>query len=191
VTNRSPAVRVFTLAVFFGLGLPSWLGCVSGGRDEVSLTSEERQKITEIVLSVAEDPEDTVKPARDEIWSILKKRGTPSVGALGRLKNRLRFIGEGHRLFWLDAREALKSHHMVKSPERARWEDRLSKDGWLSAAQRGRFDELMKQVMGEEPIASNHGVEVALNSTMMEEIVNSWDGQELDRAIALLLTPPD
>lgn len=189
--NRCLAERVLTLSVLFGLSLPFWLGCVSGGRDEVPLTSEERHKITELALSVAEDPGETVKPARDELWSILEKHGPPSVGALGRLKNRLLFIAEGHRLFWLDAREALKSRHMVKSPDRSRWEDRLTEEGWLSATQRSRFDDLMKQVMEEEPIPSNHGVEVALNATMLDEIVNSWDRQELERSIAFLMTPPN
>jgi hypothetical protein len=189
--NRGLTARIFTLSVLFGVSLPFGLGCVSGVRDEVSLSSEERQKITEIVLSVAEDPDETVKPARDKLWSILKKRGAPSVGALGRLKNQLLFIGEGHHLFWLDAREALKSRHMVKSPDRARWEERLTEEGWLSATQRIRFDGLMKQVMEEEPIPTNHGVEVALNATMVDEIVNSWDRQELERSIALLLTPPN
>lgn len=179
-----------TLSVLFGVGLPFWLGCVSGGPDAVSLTLEERQKITELVLSVAEDPEETVKPAHDELWSILKKHRSLSAEARGRLKTRFMSIAEGHRLFWLDAREALKTHRMVKSPYRARWEERLSRDGWLSSEQRSRFDNLMKQVINEEPIPSNHGVEVSLNSTMVDEIVNSWDGQELERSIAVLLTPP-
>jgi len=166
-------------------------GCMAGGDGEAVLTPEERQKITEIVLSVAEEPEETVKPAHDELWTILKKHGPPSDKLLGRLKPRFLTIGEGHHLFWLDAREALKSRRMVKSPDRARWEEGLAKEGWLSPQQQARFDDLMKQVMAEEPIASNHGVEVSLSSTMVDEIVNSWDERELERSVAYLLTPPN
>ena len=100
------------------------------------------------------------------------------------------FIGRGHPLFWLDAREALESHRMVKSPERTRWEEGLARTGWLSDSQRARFDVLMKQVIEEEPISSNHGVEVSVSRQMVEEIVNSWDERELEQSVAALLTPP-
>lgn len=165
-------------------------GCVPDDDAAMSLTSEERQKVTELVLALTEDPEETVKSAHDELWTILRKHGSPSEKQLGRLTSRFLTIGEGHRLFWLDARESLKSHRMVKSPDRARWEEQLARDGWLSARQRDRFEDLMKQVMEENPIPSNHGVEVSLSSTMVDEIVNSWDERELERSIAYLLTPP-
>jgi hypothetical protein len=164
-------------------------GCVPDDDAAMSLTSEERQKVTELVLAVTEDPEETVKSAHDELWTILRKHGSPSEKQLGRLKARFRTIGEGHRLFWLDAREALKSHRVVKSPARAQWEEQLGKDGWLSAGQRARFDHLMKQVMEENPIPSNHGMEVSFSRAMVDEIVNSWDERELERSIAYLLTP--
>jgi hypothetical protein len=177
--------------ILFLTSLFLFAGCVPDDDVVMSLTSEERQKITELVLAVTEDPEETVTSAHDEIWAILKKHGPPSGKLIGRLKPRLLTIGEGHHLFWLDAREALKRHQMVKSPDRARWEERLARDGWLSVLQRDRFDGLMKQVMDEEPIPSNHGVEVSLNSTMVDEIVNSWDAQELERSVTYLLTPPN
>ncbi|MBI3812531.1 MAG: hypothetical protein HY283_10070 [Nitrospirae bacterium] len=164
-------------------------GCMARGDGEVALTLEERQKVTELVLAVAEDPEETVKSAHDELWTILKKHGSPSGKQISRLKPRLLMIGEGHRLFWLDAREALKSHRMVKSPDRARWEEGLARDGWFSLQQQARFDEIMKQVMTEDPIPSNHGVEVSLSSTMVDEIMKSWDERELERSVAYLLTP--
>jgi len=47
----------------------------------------------------------------------------------------------------------------------------------------------MKQVMEENPIPSNHGVEVSFSSAMVDEIVNSWDERELERSIAALLVP--
>ncbi|MBI3995318.1 MAG: hypothetical protein HY349_05015 [Nitrospirae bacterium] len=175
--------------LFFFMSFLLLSGCVGGGGAE-SLTSEERQKITELVLSVAEDPEETVKPAQEELWAILKQHGLPSGADLGLLKGRFLAIGEGHRLFWLDAREALQTHRMVKSPERVRWEEQLSRDGWLSSQQRVRFDSLMTQVMEEAPILSNHGVEVSLSQAMVNEIVNSWDARELERSVAYLLTPP-
>ncbi len=180
-----------TRSGFFLLILLLLPGCVPDDDDAMSLTSEERQKVTELVLAVTEDPEETVKSAHDELWMILRKHGSPSVKQIGRLKPRFLTIGEGHHLFWLDAREALKSRRMVKSPDRARWEEQLARDGWLSSQQRDRFDGLMKQVMEEDPIPSNHGVEVSLNSTMVDEIVNSWDERELERSIAYLLTPPN
>lgn len=180
-----------TRSIFFLLGLLLLPGCVPNDDDAMSLTSEERQKVTELVLSVAEDPEERVKSAQGELWAILRKHGPPSGSQLGRLKPLFLTIGEGHYLFWLDAREALKSHRMVKSPNRARWEEQLVRNGWLSSQQRDRFDDLMKQVMEEEPIPSNHGVEVSLSSTMVDEIVNSWDERELERSVTYLLTPPD
>jgi len=155
-----------------------------------SLTSEERQKITELVLSVAEDPEETVQPARAEIWAILKKHGRPSGRELEELKAQFLVIGRGHPLFWQDAREALQSHRMVKSPDRTRWEEELARAGWLSDPQRARFDALMKQVIEEEPIPSNHGVDVSLSGQMVEEIVNSWDERELEQSVTALLIPP-
>jgi len=175
----------------FVLSLSLFLSCVSDRNEAVSLTSEERQKITELVLSVAEDPEETVNPAREEIWAILKRHGQPSSRELETLKAQFLFIGRGHPLFWLDAREALQGHRMVKSPDRARWEEGLARAGWLSDSQRARFDALMKQVIEEEPIPSNHGVEVSLSRQMVEEIVNSWDERELEQSVAALLIPPN
>ncbi|HUK57351.1 MAG TPA: hypothetical protein VLY20_11910 [Nitrospiria bacterium] len=178
------------LSVFLGLSLFLFLGCAAGGAGTGSLTSEERQKITELVLSVAEDPEETLQPSRDELWAILKKHGSPSGRELEELKAQFLVIGRGHRLFWLDAREALRSHRMVKSPDRARWEETLAGAGWLSEPQRARFDVLMKQVIDEEPISSNHGADVSLSRQMVDEIVNGWDERELEHSVADLLKPP-
>jgi len=155
-----------------------------------ALTPESRQKITELVLSVAEDPEDTVEPARKELWKILGTRGSLPADSKNRLETRFMMIGEGHHLFWLDAREALTSHRPVKSEARARWEEKLTRDGWLSGQQRDRFEMLMKQIVEEEPIRSNHGVEVSLSPGMVEEIVNSWDEQEMKSSVAYLLNSP-
>lgn len=182
--------RFFLLSVVLGSIFP-WLGCHSGFDDSPSLAPKDRQKITEIVLSVAEDPEDTVKQAREELWSILGDHGSMSAESLGHLQTRFMLIGEGHRLFWLDAREALRIHRSVKSVERARWEDRLTREGWLSELQRERFEALMKEIVDEEPISSNHGVEVSLSPEMVDEIVNSWDEGELRRSVAYLLKSPD
>jgi hypothetical protein len=179
------------LSVFLGFSLSLFLGCASGGSGTVSLAPEERQKITELVLSVAEDPEESVRPAREELWAILKRRGSPTPGQLEGLRTQFRIIARGHPLFWRDAQEALQFHRMVKSPERARWEDGLAQTGWLSDLQRTRFDDLMKQVIEEEPFPSNHGVEVSLSRKMVDEIVNSWDDRELERSVDALLTPPN
>ena len=179
-----------TLFVFLGLSLSLFLGCVSGGAGTVSLTPEERQKITELVLSVAEDPEESVRPGREELWAILRRHGSPSPRQLEGLRTQLLIIGRGHLLFWRDAQEALQTHRMVKGPDRARWEDGLAQTGWLSDLQRTRFDDLMKQVIEEEPIPSNHGVEVSLSRQMVDEIVNGWDDRELERSVAALLIPP-
>jgi len=167
-----------------------FMGCGEGRDPAVTLSAEERQKITELVLAVTEDPEETVKSSHDELWTILRKHGSPSEKQIDRLKPRFRAIAEGHRLFWLDAREALKTHRAVKSTARAQWEEQLEKDGWLSAGQRARFDYLMKQVMEENPIPSNHGVEVSFSRAMVDEIMDSWDEGELERSIVYLLTPP-
>jgi len=188
--NRERPVRFKIIFVFLGLSVSLFLGCSSGGAGDGSLTFEERQKITELVLSVAEDPEETVQPARAEIWAILKKHGQPSGRNLETLKAQFLVIGHGHPLFWRDAREGLQGHRMVKSPDRAQWEEGLTRTGWLSDAQRARFDVLMKQVIEEEPIPSNHGVDVSLSLQMVEEIVNSWDERELEQSVATLLTPP-
>jgi hypothetical protein len=189
IKRRGPRPSRF-LFLLFGSFIIFCIGCRSGGPEIPALSPEERHKITELVLSVAEDPEDTVKPARDELWSILGNYGSVSGVTLGRLQSRFMMIGEGHRLFWLDAREALKNHRPVKSAERARWEERLTREGWLSEQQRDRFDALMKKVVDEEPIPSNHGVEVSLSATMVEEIVSSWDEQELRHSVEYLLRPP-
>jgi len=191
VVNRNRPERFKTLSFFLGLSLSLFLGCNSDGAGTGSLTTEERQKITELVLSVAEDPEETVQPAREEIWSILKRHGPPSSRELETLKTQFLVIGRGHLLFWRDAREALQGHRMVKSPDRARWEEGLARAGWISDSQRARFDALMKQVIKEEPIPSNHGVEVSLSRQMVEEIVNGWDERELEQSVAALLTPPN
>ncbi|HET6465547.1 MAG TPA: hypothetical protein VFH55_08080 [Nitrospiria bacterium] len=190
MVNREPPERFKTLSFFLGLSLSLFLGCSLGGAGAGSLTSEERQKITELVLSVAEEPEETVQPAREEIWAILKRHGTPSGRELEELKAQFLIIGRGHPLFWRDAREGLQLHRMVKSPDRARWEEGLARTGWLSDPQRVRFDDLMKRVIEEEPIPSNHGVDVSLSRQMVEEIVNSWDERELEQSVAALLTPP-
>lgn len=182
--------RPKTGVILVGLFLAVLQGCSWGGDGSGSLTSEERQRITELVLSVAEDPRQTLQPARDELWTILNRHGTPSSRELESLKRQFLTIGRGHPLFWRDALEGLKTHRMVKSPDRAKWEEELARGGWFSDAQRARFDDLMNKVVHENPIPSNHGVDVSLSVQMVEEIVNGWDEREMEQAVDTLLTHP-
>ena len=165
-------------------------GCTLSRDETAVLTDTERYQITDLVLSVAQDPAEMLKPVREEVWSILHEHQPISGELRDLLEIRFITIGEGHRLFWLDARDAVRRHEPVKSPGRARWEDRMVKDGWLSPVQRDQFGDLMALVATEEPIPSNHGVEISLNPEMVDEIANSWDEQEFRRAVSELLAPP-
>ncbi len=166
------------------------LGCVWSVDESAFLTDEERQKITELVLSVAEDPTVPLDPAKAELWSLLGKYGRPPRLRLDRLQTQFIRIGEGHHLFWEDARQAVRDRRAVKSPLRAQWEEELLKAGWVSKKQLDRFDELMNTLANEEPMTANHGVELALSQEMVDEISKSWNAREFQEAVSNLLTPP-
>ena len=166
------------------------MGCVQGGQGTIALTDQDRRRITDLVLTVAQGQPEVVEMARDELWLILRRHGSPSERFRISLRDQFLKIGEGHHLFWMDARQAVRSHQAVKSRTRVRWEEDLARAGWFSQVQRNRFDEFMKIIASEEPITANHGVEIALSPEMVDVIAGSWDEQEFSDAVNVLLIPP-
>lgn len=172
-------------------GMILMTACTDHGPRSLSLNEGERQRITEIVLSVAEDPGESLDGAHRSLWEILRLHEAPSAPDLEELRARFIWVGEGHRLFWTDAREAVRRHAAFKSEERRNWEKRMTSDGWLSAEQGLRFDMLMKTIASEEPLTANHGVDVSLSAGMVDAVAESWEPQQFERAVLALLTPPE
>ncbi len=179
-----PPVAVAALVLAAALGY----GC--GPADETTrLTPDERQHITEIVLAVAENPDEGVPQAHDQLWAILNRIGRPSERMRSQLQARFGVIAEGHRLFWQDARAAVRAGKPEKSAARTHWEDEMATAGWLSPQQRLRFEALMHQITDERPLPANHDVEVALSPEMVDTIAASWDAQEFFTTVQALLAP--
>ena len=154
------------------------------------LSRAERIQLSELILNVAEEPKETLPKAREIVWAILEPHGTPSATAQQELEQVFLKIGQGPRLFWLDAQQAIQEQRPIKGPERTQWEADLLSDGWLSLAQQRRYEEFMAQLAGEEPIESSHGIDIVIDKKIVQEIVQSWDAAELRRALTTLLTPP-
>ena len=166
------------------------VGCAQGSPGANALTEQERQRITDLVLTVAQGQPEVVEMARDELWSILRGHGLPSERFRASLREQFLKVGQGHHLFWLDARQAVRTHQALKSRARARWEEDLARAGWFSDGHRRRFKEFMEMIASEEPITANHEVEVALSPEMVDMIAESWDEQEFSDAVEVLLIPP-
>lgn len=154
------------------------------------LSEEERALLSELVLNVAEAPEEALPRARNLAWAVFGRHGTLSATARRDLNTIFLKLGQGPRLFWLDAQRAFEEHRPVKSEARTQWEAELMGEGWLTMAQQRRYDEFMEKVTRQEPIESTHGIEIAVDEKIIQEIITSYDDDELRSAVALLLTPP-
>jgi len=151
---------------------------------------DERTHISELMLNVAESPHDTLPTAREHLWTTLHSHGELSAGGRRELEAILLKIGQGPRLFWTDARQALNERRPVKSSARTQWEAELMGEGWLTLEQQRRYDDFMERIAREAPIESSHGVEIDVDGRMADAIVESFDDAELRDAVAALLAPP-
>jgi hypothetical protein len=155
-----------------------------------ALSSTERAQLSELVLTVAEEPQETMADARERVWAIVRAHGASPAAARHALEPIFVQIGRGPELFWTDARQAVAEHRPVKSEARMQWEAELMGEGWLTMAQQRRYDDFMARIARGEPIESSHGVDVALDDRMIKAITESLDEGELRRTVAELLTPP-
>jgi hypothetical protein len=158
--------------------------------DPAVLSSEERAQLSELVLTVTEEPQETLAEARTRVWAIVRPHGAPPAAVRQGLEPIFLKIGRGPRLFWADAQRAVAERRPVKSSARTQWEAELMGDGWLTMAQQRRYDDFMRQIAHGEPIESSHGVEIALDDKMIRAINDSLDERELRSTVARLLTPP-
>lgn len=159
--------------------------------DPAVLSSDERAQLSELVLTVTEEPKEVLPEARSRVWTILRRYDAAPAAARQGLEPIFLKIGRGQKLFWADARQALAEGRPVKSPARTQWEAELMGDGWLTMAQQRRYDDFMQQIARGEPIESSHGVEVALDDKMIRAINDSLDDVELRNTVDRLLTPPN
>jgi hypothetical protein len=158
--------------------------------DPAALSSPERAQLSELVLTVTEEPQEAMAEARNRVWAIVRPYGARPAEARRSLEPIFLKIGQGPRLFWADARRALAERQPVKSEARTQWEAELMGEGWLTMAQQHRYDDFMQRIARGEPIESSHGVEVALDDKMIRAINDSLDDGELRKTVAELLTPP-
>jgi hypothetical protein len=154
------------------------------------LSATERAQLSELVLNVAEAPQDILPEARHRAWAILRRQGAEPAAVRRGLEPIFLKIGQGPRLFWTDAQRAIADQRPVKSEARTQWESELMGDGWLTLAQQRRYDEFMARLARQEPIESTHGMDIAVDDRMADTIRSSLDDGELRRAVAELLTPP-
>jgi hypothetical protein len=168
-----------------------WRPAYQASFNPADLSSTERAQLAEAVLTIAEAPQETMAEARKRAWEILRPhRAEPAAVRLG-LEPIFLKIGQGPRLFWTDAQQAIAERRPVKSAARTQWEAELMGDGWLTLAHQRRYDEFMERLARDEPIESTHGMDIAVDRRMAQSITASLDEGELRRAVAELLTPPE
>jgi len=158
--------------------------------DPASLSSTDRAQLSELVLNVAEAPQETLPEARRRAWAILGRQGAGPGAIRPALEPIFLKIGRGPALFWSDAQQAIAGQRPVKSAARTQWEAELMGEGWLTLAQQRRYDDFMARLARQEPIESTHGMDIAVDDKMAQSIRASLDDGELRRAVADLLTPP-
>jgi len=156
-----------------------------------ALSSSERAQLSELVLTVTEEPQEAMAEARGRVWAIVRRHGAPPAAVRHALEPIFLKIGRGPRLFWTDARQALAEQRPVKSEARMQWEAELMGEGWLTLAQQQRYDDFMQQIALGKPIESSHGMEIAIDERMIRAITDSLDDGELRGTVAELLTPPE
>jgi hypothetical protein len=156
-----------------------------------ALSSSERAQLSELVLTVTEEPQEAMADARERVWAIVRPHGAPPDAVRPALEPIFLKIGQGPRLFWADARQALAERRPVKSEARMQWEAELMGEGWLTMAQQQRYDNFMSQIARGEPIESSHGVDIAIDDRMIRAITDSLDEGELRQTVTELLTPPE
>lgn len=155
-----------------------------------ALSSDERRQLSDLVLNVAEAPQETLPEARRLAWEMLRRQGAEPDAVRRELEPIFLKIGQGPRLFWTDAQRAIAEQRPVKSEARTQWEAELMGDGWLTLEQQHRYDAFMERLARQEPIESTHGMDIAVDVRMADTIRSSLDDGELRRAVADLLTPP-
>jgi len=158
--------------------------------DPADLSSVERAQLSELVLTVAESPQETMTEARDRAWTILNRHRAEPAAARRALEPIFLKLGRGPKLFWEDARRAFAEQRPVKSEPRSQWEAEVMGEGWLTFDQQRRYDDFMGRIARGEPIESSHGVEIAVDDRMIKAITDSLDDTELRSTVVSLLTPP-
>ncbi len=158
--------------------------------DPSRLSGAERIQLSELVLNIAEAPQEALPQAREAAWVIFRRHGTLSPSTRRDLETIFLTIGHGIPLFWQDARRAIDERRPVKSAARTQWEAELSGQGWLSLGQQRRYDDFMARIVKQEPIESTHGMDLVVDARIADQIVKSWDENEWRGVVAELLTPP-
>ena len=161
-----------------------------GAFDPAALSSSERAQLSELVLTVTEEPQEAMAAARERVWAIVRPHGARPAAVRPALEPIFLKIGRGPKLFWTDAQRALAERRPVKSEARTQWEAELMGEGWLTLAQQRRYDDFMERIARGEPIESSHGVEIAIDDRMIQAITDSLDDGELHTTVTTLLTPP-
>lgn len=153
-----------------------------------TISLEDRQSLGNFLLMVASNPDD-LKRVSNNFWNILQKYDAISESRSIILKEEIALLFFLPKLFYNDARVAIKNKKPFKSPERKRLEKHFLKNGFLTKQQIENDNKTMELIAKRKPVAAAHGVEIFIDETRINEMLKEWSDREMVEIIDKLFMP--
>ena len=155
---------------------------------EIHISSEDKQRLGELVLKVASNPRD-LKKVYNGFWNVLDKYSSLSASQLSHLKENMRELFYLPKLFLEDAGNTVKNQSPFKSIERDRLEKYFLQEGFLTEQQVEDDKETMKLIALKKPLKASHGLEIIIEEKRIGEMLQNWNDKEIEKIIDRLFTP--
>ena len=191
MTNNSKKNFILAISILITIFLASFviwnkIRVKSVQIDKISL--EDRQKLGTMILMVASNPDD-LETIDESFRDILKKYSAESGTRLVYLKEYMNGLFYLPKLFYEDAKRAIKNKNPFKSTARDRLEQHFLKAGFLTIQQIQNDEETMELIAKKKPISAAHGVEIFIDEKRIDEMLGEWNDEEIEKIISKLFTP--
>ncbi len=191
MTNNSKKNFILAISILITIFLASFviwnkIRVKSVQIDKISL--EDRKNLGAMILMVASNPDD-LETIDESFRDILKKYSAESGTRLVYLKEYMNGLFYLPKLFYEDAKRAIKNKNPFKSTARDRLEQHFLKAGFLTIQQIQNDEETMELIAKKKPISAAHGVEIFIDEKRIDEMLGEWNDEEIEKIISKLFTP--
>ena len=191
MTNNSKKNFILAISILITIFLASFviwnkIRVKSVQIDKISL--EDRKNLGAMILMVASNPDD-LETIDESFRDILKKYSAESGTRLVYLKEYMNGLFYLPKLFYEDAKRAIKNKNPFKSTARDRLEQHFLKAVFLTIQQIQNDEETMELISKKKPISAAHGVEIFIDEKRIDEMLGEWNDEEIEKIISKLFTP--
>ncbi len=187
-TKENFLIIISILIVLSLISLVAWHKASVESTHVDTISSEDKQKLGELVLKVASNPGD-LKKVYNSFWNVLDKYSSLSATQLTHLKKDMRELFYLPKLFLEDAGKTVKNQIPFKSIEREKLEKRFLQKGFLTEQQVQDDKETMKLIALNKPLKASHGLEIIIEEKRIGEMLQNWNDKEIEKIVDRLFIP--